>query len=113
MLYVTYYDATDCSANFQKERSMSFSNTLRPMAKSNPPTMVREDDVKYRKQKSPEKRLVMNFINHICQVQPISGSKKAFFRECDVYWKPATDSTGLYEQLSQNKYREICRHHIQ
>ena len=37
-----------------------------------------------------------------------------FFTESDGdYWEPASDTRGLYEQLSNKKYREILRNQIQ
>ena len=37
-----------------------------------------------------------------------------FFSESDGdYWEPASDTKGLYEQLSSKKYREILRNQIQ
>ena len=37
-----------------------------------------------------------------------------FFAESDGdYWEPASDTKGLYEQLSNKKYREILRNQIQ
>jgi aminoglycoside N3'-acetyltransferase len=36
-----------------------------------------------------------------------------FFAESDGdYWEPASDTRGLYEQLSNKKYREILRNQI-
>ena len=35
-----------------------------------------------------------------------------FFEESDTYWRPAGDSTALYDQLAQRKYREIMRNQI-
>ena len=32
-----------------------------------------------------------------------------FFTESDIYWVPASDTAGLYEQLSRNHFREIQR----
>ena len=39
-------------------------------------------------------------------------AERMFFEESEVYWRPARDSTGLYDQLAQRKYREIVRHQI-
>ena len=36
-----------------------------------------------------------------------------FFENCNNYWKPASDTEGLYQQLSSKKYREILRQQIQ
>ena len=36
-----------------------------------------------------------------------------FFENTDNYWKPASDTEGLYQQLSSKKYREILRQQIQ
>ena len=36
-----------------------------------------------------------------------------FFEESESYWKPASDSIALYEQLSMKKYREILRKQIE
>ena len=37
-----------------------------------------------------------------------------FFADSDGdYWEPASDTKGLYEQLSNKKYREILRNQIQ
>ena len=38
--------------------------------------------------------------------------KLKFFQETDIYWAPATTTSGLYTQLSEYKYREIPRHQI-
>ena len=35
-----------------------------------------------------------------------------FFEESDIYWRPAQDYSGLYDQLAQRKYREIMRRQI-
>ena len=37
----------------------------------------------------------------------------SFFDESESYWKPASDSNTLYEQLSLRKYREILRKQIE
>jgi len=42
-----------------------------------------------------------------------SDQQLTFFEESEIYWKPASDSASLYEQLAKNKYREILRHQIQ
>ncbi len=36
-----------------------------------------------------------------------------FFEEKDKYWKPATNTATLYQQLASRKYREIIRKQIQ
>ena len=36
-----------------------------------------------------------------------------FFSESETFWRPASDPAVLYEQLAQNKYREINRKHIE
>ena len=36
-----------------------------------------------------------------------------FFTEDKTYWTPSEDTSVLYEQLAQKKYREILRHQIQ
>ena len=36
-----------------------------------------------------------------------------FFTEEKIYWTPSEDTSVLYEQLAQKKYREILRHQIQ
>ncbi|XP_019849278.1 PREDICTED: uncharacterized protein LOC109580485 isoform X2 [Amphimedon queenslandica] len=38
--------------------------------------------------------------------------KLNFFVQTKVFWKPAATTTGLYEQLASNKYREINRKEI-
>ena len=45
-------------------------------------------------------------------VQSHTSLVDMFFEECDIYWKPASDSANLYEQLARNKYREISRYQI-
>ena len=37
----------------------------------------------------------------------------SFFTEDKTYWTPSEDTSVLYEQLAQKKYREILRHQIQ
>ena len=36
-----------------------------------------------------------------------------FFTEEKIYWTPSEDTSVLYEQLAQKKYREILREQIQ
>ena len=36
-----------------------------------------------------------------------------FFTEDKTYWTPSEDTSVLYEQLAEKKYREILRHQIQ
>ncbi|XP_064406658.1 tyrosine-protein kinase Fes/Fps-like isoform X4 [Halichondria panicea] len=45
--------------------------------------------------------------------QSRSSLDQVFFTESDVYWRPATNSASLYEQLARNRYREILREQIQ
>ena len=35
--------------------------------------------------------------------------KLKFFKENDLYWAPASTTSGLYTQLYENKYREMPR----
>lgn len=35
-----------------------------------------------------------------------------FFPEEQIYWEPGSDTTDIYKQLSNKKYREIIRHQI-
>lgn len=46
-------------------------------------------------------------------VQPQMYDKLKFFRESEVYWAPANTTSGLYNQLSDYKYREIPRSQIE
>ena len=39
--------------------------------------------------------------------------EEAFFTQSDLYWTPASDTAGLYEQLSRNHFREIQRDRVQ
>jgi ephrin-B len=42
-----------------------------------------------------------------------TDGQQEFFEETDIYWAPASTVTGIYEQLSHHKYREISRLHIE
>lgn len=44
--------------------------------------------------------------------QPQQYDKLKFFKESEVYWAPANTTSGLYNQLSDYKYREIPRNQI-
>ena len=47
-------------------------------------------------------------------LQQFNSQTPDFFAESDGdYWEPASDTRGLYEQLSNKKYREILRNQIQ
>ena len=36
-----------------------------------------------------------------------------FFEEIDKYWRPASNTASLYQQLASRKYREVIRKQIQ
>ena len=37
----------------------------------------------------------------------------SFFEESTVYWEPGSDCSVIYEQLAQQKFREIIREQIE
>ena len=41
-----------------------------------------------------------------------NGTSGSFFIEDTEYWEPDTNTDGIYQQLSDRKYREIIRHQI-
>ena len=53
--------------------------------------------------------LVYHLFHH---AQAQGYDKLKFFQEMDIYWAPATTTSGLYTQLAEYKYREIPRHQI-
>ena len=42
----------------------------------------------------------------------IGNDSNAFFIEDTEYWEPDSNTDGIYQQLSDRKYREIIRHQI-
>ena len=63
--------------------------------------------------------MIIMFAIHYCMQSQYSTLQRfnqapEFFSESDRdYWEPASDTKGLYEQLSSKKYREILRNQIQ
>lgn len=49
---------------------------------------------------------------HMCYIQVQGYDKLKFFKEADIYWTPATTTSGLYSQLFEYKYRELLRSQI-
>lgn len=54
--------------------------------------------------------LIFLFLSFFLQDQEYD--KLNFFVQTQTFWKPAATTTGLYEQLASNKYREINRKEI-
>ena len=48
----------------------------------------------------------------MCYIQVQGYDKLKFFKEADIYWTPATTTSGLYSQLFEYKYRELLRSQI-
>ena len=44
---------------------------------------------------------------------PEKYDENVYFTEDKTYWTPSENTSVLYEQLAQNKYREILRQQIQ
>ena len=51
-----------------------------------------------------------------CSLNPTSssasGGAQVFFQEDKTYWAPASNTRGLYKQLSSKKYRELLKQDI-
>ena len=47
------------------------------------------------------------------QIQKQKYENFGVFEKSDFYWKPSTQASVLYEQLSKKKYREIPRNQLQ
>ena len=56
---------------------------------------------------------VFMFSLSIHVLQDVGYDKLTFFEHQNKFWAPASTTSGLYEQLAVNKYREIPREKIE